>query len=71
MNWSRSDANWSELKRKAKRQLEPDNDYNINMYKSNVKPHAISIASPDGANLETKADQRLNPRHKPLAKQGA
>lgn len=69
MNWNRNDTNWSELKRKAKRQPESGKDYNVNTHKSDLKPHKISIASPEGLNQETDSDQRFSPRNKPKAKQ--
>jgi len=71
MNWNRTDANWSELKRKPKKQPESGKDYNINMHKSDLKPQVIRIIKPDGFNLKTNADQSLSSFNKPNVKQGA
>jgi hypothetical protein len=61
MDWNRIGTNWSELKGKAKRQLESCKDYNIDMNKNDLKHHAISFASIDGANQETTDNRILNP----------
>lgn len=60
MNWNRIGTNWSELKGKAKRQLESCKDYNINMHKCELKQHAISFSSVDGVNQEATESRILN-----------
>jgi hypothetical protein len=65
MGWNRIGTNWSELKGKAKRQLESCKDYNINMHKSDLKQHVIIFAGIDGANQETTDSRILNPHKVP------
>ena len=43
MRWDRIESNWSELKGKAKKQIESYKDYNLNMQKNEIKQHAIHI----------------------------
>lgn len=69
MDWNRIGTNWSELKGKAKRQLESCKDYNIDMNKNDLKQDFIGTQYLNNINQVSAGHHVFNTHNSPNSNQ--